>query len=391
MTRRDDRREPHPPSAIARAGELLQRGAESTPGRPERGLRAALRRAALRALGPYAHHQRELDGEIVGALQRLWEGQHHLAVRHTEQLERLEELARELIRTAESLRRAADGAAGTAAEATRAAAAAADGAEVAELAEMTRRAIEGLAPTVEELHELPYMAGSPFESFDTPVGRAVGFRARPSGLEAGGDEESDSGYAAFEDVFRGPAERVVKSQRPYLALLREHQPVLDIGCGRGELLELLAQEGIAASGVDGDAGMVERCRALGLEVALGDANSHLAGVADGALGAIFCAQVIEHLPHPELHRLLALGLAKLRPGGLLIAETVNPHRVASLKTFWVDLTHQHPIFPEVALVLCGIAGYRSAYVFAPGFADFEHARFAASSYAVVATAPQHPA
>jgi hypothetical protein len=80
-------------------------------------------------------------------------------------------------------------------------------------------------------------------------------------------------------------------------------------------------------------------------------------------------------------------LRKLRPGGLLIAETVNSHRVASLKMFWVDLTHQHPIFPEVALALCGIAGFQAAYVFAPGFEDYEAARNEAPSYAVVASVP----
>ena len=77
---------------------------------------------------------------------------------------------------------------------------------------------------------------------------------------------------------------------------------------------------------------------------------------DGSLGTIFCAQVIEHLPHDQLRRLLELSLRKLAPGGLFIAETVNPHRISSLKTFWVDLTHQHPIFPEVALAICAIAG-----------------------------------
>jgi SAM-dependent methyltransferase len=276
---------------------------------------------------------------------------------------------RELILTAESLRRAA----------ASAAVAAADGAAAA------RRSIEAVAaltPTVAELHEPPYMAGSPFERFRAPVGEVVGFRTRPPDADG-----SASAYAAFEDLFRGPAERVAESQRPYLPLLREHQPVLDVGCGRGELLTLLAAEDVAAQGVDSDAGMVERCRAQGLEVALGDANEYLEGVAERSLGAVFSAQVIEHLPHPELRRMFALALRALRPGGLWIAETVNPHRVASLKTFWVDLTHQHPIFPEVALALCGISGFSSAYVFAPGFEDFEQARFQAPSYAVVASAP----
>jgi 2-polyprenyl-3-methyl-5-hydroxy-6-metoxy-1,4-benzoquinol methylase len=361
---------------IARAGELLQRGPEFTPGRPQGGLRAALRRALLRAIGPFTHHQRELDGEILDAVHRLWESQEHVAERHAEQIERLEQLARELILTAESLRRAAAGAAQTATRAS---------AEVAESAELARRSIEMVAPVVAELRELPYMAGSPFERFGAPVGEVVGFRTDPGAPDGGAG--SASGYAAFEDVFRGPAERVRESQRPYLPLLREHQPVLDVGCGRGELLGLLAEEGIEARGVDGDEGMVERCRALGLEVTRNDANDYLEDVEDGALGTVFSAQVIEHLPYAELQRMLALALRKLRPGGLWIAETVNPHRVSSLKTFWVDLTHQHPIFPEVALALCGIAGFGSAYVFAPGFEDFERARFEASSYAVVATAP----
>jgi SAM-dependent methyltransferase len=345
----------------ARAGELLQSGAELAPGRPRGRLRGALRRAVLRAMGPYTHHQRELDGEIVGAVHRLWEAQEHVAERHSEQIERLEDLTRELILTAESLRR------GTADAVL--------GADRSTASAQRAEAVTG------ELHALPYMAGSPFESFESPVGEVFGFRSRASVRDGSSD------YVAFEELFRGPAERVAESQRPYLDLVRGHEPVLDVGCGRGEFLALLAGEGIAASGVDSDAGMVERCRALGVRAALGDANEHLEGIEDGTIGTIFSAQVIEHLQYRELRRMLELARRKLRPGGLLIAETVNPHRIASLKTFWIDLTHQHPIFPEVALTLCAIAGFESAYVFAPTFDDFEHARFESPVYAVVATAP----
>jgi SAM-dependent methyltransferase len=188
-------------------------------------------------------------------------------------------------------------------------------------------------------------------------------------------------------MFRGPADRVAESQRPYVALVREHGPVLDIGCGRGEFLALLEEEGITAAGLDSDPGMVRRCSELGLRATLGEANEYLGALEDGSLGTIFSAQVIEHLPAAELQRMVELARRKLRPGGLFIAETVNPHRISSLKTFWVDVTHQHPIFPEVALALCAIAGFESAYVFAPTFADFERARFEAPAYAVVATAP----
>jgi SAM-dependent methyltransferase len=319
-----------------------------------------MRRVLLRALRPYTHHQHELDTQLVAALRSQQAGRE----RHTEQIERLEELARELILTAESLRRASADAAGDAAAA--------------------RRSIE---PIAAELYAPPYMADSPFELRSSPVGEVLGFAARAAAGERVARGEADGDYVAFEQLFRGPAERVAELQRPYLTLLAGHEPVLDVGCGRGEFLTLLASEGIPSRGVDSDAGMVARCRALGLDVEHGDAVEHLAGLADGSLGAIFSAQVIEHLPHEQLRRLLELSLRKLAPGGLFIAETVNPHRISSLKTFWVDLTHQHPIFPEVALAICAIAGFESAFVFAPGFDGFEQARFDSPAYAVVATAP----
>lgn len=326
---------------------------------PAAGQQASLGRFARRALArlarPYAR-QRAREAALQGTVARLGAELERLGERHTEQIERLEGFVRELVLTAESLRRGVSDADAT--------------------ASWAREAVE---PIAAELYALPYMADSPFETMSSPVGEVLGYRTPRS--------SSDSGYAAFEDLFRGPSERVLEGQRPYLELVRDHAPVLDVGCGRGELLGLLASEGIAAAGVDADPGMVARCVALGLQAALGDVNEHLEGLQDASLGTVFCAQVIEHLPHPELQRLLELSLRKLRPGGLFIAETVNPHRISSLKTFWVDLTHQHPIFPEVALATCAIAGFESAYVFAPKFDSFERARFRAPAYAVVATAP----
>jgi SAM-dependent methyltransferase len=352
-------------TSAARAAELLRQG-PSAPSAPHgRGLRGAVRAGLLRAMRPFTHHQYELDGEIVAALGRQQAELEHVRERHTEQIERLEQLTRELILTAESLRR------GTS--------------DVHRSTVSARRAIDSIT---EELHAPPYMAGSPFEMLPSPVGEVLGFSSGAtirSESEASFDHDAD--YVAFEGLFRGPPERVSELQRPYLTLVHGHEPVLDLGCGRGEFLTLLAANGIAARGVDSDAGMVERCRTTGLDAELGDGNEYLESLPDGSLGAIFSAQVIEHLPHWELRRMLELALSKLRPGGLFIAETVNPHRISSLKNFWVDLTHQHPIFPEVALAICGIAGFQSAYVFAPGFDDFEHARFDSPAYAVVASAP----
>ncbi len=323
--------------------------------------RAAARKLIWRLAPGYAgrHGAR---AQAPARLARLEAAFEHDGERAAERIARLEDLARELILTAETLRRGTEDVDIATKSAARSA----------------RREIE-LIET--ELNALPYVADSPFERMDSPVGEVVGYRAATS--VRGGD----SGYVDFEELFRGPAVRVADSQRPYLALVREHEPVLDIGCGRGEFLALLAGEGVSARGVDADAGMVERCKALGVEATLADANEYLQGVEDSSLGTVFSAQLIEHLPYAELQRLFELARRKLRPGGLFIAETVNPHRVSSLKTFWVDLTHQHPIFPEVALALSAIAGFEPAYVFAPEFASFEQARFQAPAYAVVATAP----
>jgi len=328
--------------------------------RSRRRLRPLARRLLWTLAPTYARH-RAGRADAAARLGRVEAEVERLDERHGEQIDRLEDLARELILTAESLRRGVG--------------------DVGSVAASTRRELGRLQA---ELNALPYLAGSPFGSLQSPVGEVLGFRSATS-LRGSG---SGSGYVDFEELFRGPADRVAESQRPYLELVRDHQPVLDIGCGRGEFLALLAGEGIAAHGIDSDAGMIERCRTLGVEVALADADDYLEGLQDGAVGTVFSAQLIEHLPYAELQRMLELSRRKLRPGGLFIAETVNPHRVSSLKTFWVDLTHQHPIFPEVALALSAIAGFDSAYVFAPTFDSFERARFHAPAYAVVATAPR---
>jgi SAM-dependent methyltransferase len=127
------------------------------------------------------------------------------------------------------------------------------------------------------------------------------------------------------------------------------------------------------------------------DVELSDANAHLASVPDGRYGAIFCAQVIEHLPYGDLLELLRLAALKLRPGGLFIAETVNPHAPHALRVFWTDLTHQHPIFPEVGLALCELSGFRTAYVFHPtGTGSVDTDAWTESAYAVVARSNDEP-
>ena len=219
------------------------------------------------------------------------------------------------------------------------------------------------------------------ERFDAGLGgEVVGFRD-------GASDPSGAGYyVGFQDFFRGSEELIRERQRAYLPLLEGRAPVLDVGCGRGEMLELLGAHGIEAAGIDLDRGMVEHCRAKGLErVEVADAAGYLEAVDRGSLGAVFAAQVIEHLPYSELTRFLRAARTSLAAGGRLIVETVNPHAPQARKHFWIDPTHQHPLFPEVVIALCRLTGFERGFIWYPqGSGDPDRDRVEQMDYAVVA-------
>jgi O-antigen chain-terminating methyltransferase len=192
-------------------------------------------------------------------------------------------------------------------------------------------------------------------------------------------------YRDFEEVFRGDETTIQDRQRVYLPLLTSAGPVLDAGSGRGEFLELIKESGVEAMGVDLDADMVGRATDKGLDVVQADVASFLADSADGHFGAIFSAQMIEHLDLEQLTQFLVLSRRKLRSGGVFIAETVNPHSFRAFRTFWTDLSHRAPIFPEVALTLVRSAGFESGYIMYPnGTGEFASDTRSCGEYAVVA-------
>jgi glycosyltransferase involved in cell wall biosynthesis/2-polyprenyl-3-methyl-5-hydroxy-6-metoxy-1,4-benzoquinol methylase len=252
-----------------------------------------------------------------------------------------------------------------------------------QLAERQKRADDLVSAAAAE----PFMADDRLARREHPVlGTTLGFRA----AETAGDDDSGEGYRDFEDLFRGSEEMIRDRQKIYLDVIGDREPVFDAGCGRGEFLDLLAGAGKAFIAVDLDPTMVERCREKGYDtVELGDAVEVLERQEPGSLGSIFSAQVVEHMPFETLQKFLELGLSRLKPGGLLIAETVNPHSARALKAFWVDPTHQHPLFPEVLLSLCETIGYASGDVIAPnGRGDWEADRVREGEYAVIAAAPE---
>jgi O-antigen chain-terminating methyltransferase len=122
-------------------------------------------------------------------------------------------------------------------------------------------------------------------------------------------------------------------------------PVLDLGCGRGEWLELLGDHDLCARGVDCNGVFLEQCRQRGLGVSAGDALEHLSGLPDRSVGAVTAFHLIEHLPFLTLLEFLDEVVRVLKPGGLALFETPNPENLlVGSCFFYIDPTHQHPLF-----------------------------------------------
>ena len=169
-------------------------------------------------------------------------------------------------------------------------------------------------------------------------------------------------YFAFESRMRGPRELIRDRQREYVDDFRDAAPVLDVGCGRGEFLSLLAEAGIEAKGVDIDPDMAAFCRGQGLDVEEGDALAYLDGLDEGSLGGIFAAQFVEHLEPGPLTRFIGLAASRLRPEGVMVLETINPLSLFALRNYFADLTHAQPLIPDTLLLLVKEAGFDRAEV-----------------------------
>lgn len=159
----------------------------------------------------------------------------------------------------------------------------------------------------------------------------------------------DDLYEDLEATFRGDRDHVTRLVEPYLDdVTRVGGPVLDIGCGRGEWLELLGAHRIDAYGVDLNDTFARANRDRGLDVRTGDAIAHLAGLTPGSLGVITGFHLAEHLPFEVLVELADRALAALRPGGLLILESPDPTNVrVGAAQFWIDPTHIRPLHPRL--------------------------------------------
>lgn len=177
-------------------------------------------------------------------------------------------------------------------------------------------------------------------------------------------------YFEFENHFRGSEESIRERQELYVDAFRGVPGrVVDVGCGRGEFLELLRDAAIDSFGVDRHPDMVGHCRAKDLEAIQEDALSYLAGVPNGSLGGIFSAQMIEHLELSDVPRFFELAADALAPGGVLIVETLNPRSLfVFAHAMYVDLGHSRPLHPYALEFLARAAGFSEArveYLFPP--------------------------
>jgi SAM-dependent methyltransferase len=164
------------------------------------------------------------------------------------------------------------------------------------------------------------------------------------------DHIQDALYASFEDLFRGTREDIKDRLRIYLPRMREagagwpESPALDLGCGRGEWLELLHGERLEGAGVESNRVFVQECRERGLKVTEADALSYLRSLRDASLGAVTAFHVVEHVPLPVLLALLDETVRVLKPGGIAIFETPNPANIlVGANTFYYDPTHRNPL------------------------------------------------
>jgi SAM-dependent methyltransferase len=233
----------------------------------------------------------------------------------------------------------------------------------------------GLAGAGERLSELRERVNGLDRRLRSLQAGAVDSQARPAsgsatlppggaepatGLVQGAPSSALFDYVGFERRFRGDPEVVAAAlAERYLDLLVANPPVVDIGCGRAELVELLARRGVEAIGVDTDPSMVAEARDRGLDVRLVDGTSFLRGREPGSLGAIIATHLVEHLEFADLVELLDLAATRLRPGGVFIAETPNPTSLVVLgNSYILDPTHLRPLHPSLLTFLCEGAGFR---------------------------------
>ncbi|MCL4477966.1 MAG: class I SAM-dependent methyltransferase, partial [Deltaproteobacteria bacterium] len=179
----------------------------------------------------------------------------------------------------------------------------------------------------------------------------------------------DAMYVSFEDRFRGTQADIKERQRVYLPYIHEalkntdNAQVLDVGCGRGEWLELLKEQNIHAKGIDINRIMVAQAKELGLDVEEADVIEYLKRQKENSLSVITGFHIVEHLPFEILVKLIDESLRVLKTKGMVIFETPNPENLmVGAYSFYTDPTHRNPLPPDTLKFVAEARGFTNVKI-----------------------------
>ena len=206
----------------------------------------------------------------------------------------------------------------------------------------------------ETISGIPKLSGHKQISPETDTSK---IQAKPE-RETISNETLDYIYYDLENILRGSEEEIRQRQQDYLKYMKNDGPVLDIGCGRGELLELLLHNGFESMGVDSNKLMVDYCISKGLKATQAEGISYLSNLKDESLGGLTAFHFIEHLDSNSLCSFLITALRKIKDGGILILETPNPLGSYTLsRSFYLDFSHLRPVHPNALKLLLESIGF----------------------------------
>ena len=181
---------------------------------------------------------------------------------------------------------------------------------------------------------------------------------------------NDDFYVAFEEKFRGSEELIKERQKKYLKcinplkILKDEVKALDIGCGRGEWISLLNENGFNARGIDINESMVKVASQKGLNAAVNDALGELKSLDENSLDIITAFQVVEHIKFDDVLELIKEAKRVLAPCGILILETPNPENImVGTQWFYLDATHKNPIPCELLSFATHYYGLERNFIF----------------------------
>lgn len=173
----------------------------------------------------------------------------------------------------------------------------------------------------------------------------------------------DFNYPAFEDKFRGPQTEIKNRQTDYIGFFANCKNVYDVGCGRGELLELFEEHNIEATGIDMNPDMVEICQKKNLKVKQANGIDLLKSLNNESCDGIISLQVIEHLKPQQLLEFIKEAHRVLKPGSHMVVETINPMSLEIYRSSLVlDITHVKPYHPETVKFIFEQYGFSQANI-----------------------------